>query len=186
MDLDKTIKACKRQKLEAQSQLYQHYKDDLYLLCLKYCRNKEEAQDNLQDAFLDIFKNIKRYNGSGSFEGWMKRITINKAIDSFKKQKHVSVELKNDILLDTTIDQTLLNDISLSDILQYIQELPTQYRLVFNLYELDDYSHKQIAKLLGISSNTSKSNLHRAKKLLQKKIQESGFHTPKKLTANGK
>ena len=87
------IKACKKHNLKAQSQLYQIYKDDLFVLCLKYCKNREEAQDNLQDAFLDIFKNIKSYNGSGSFEGWMKRITIYKAIDKYKKKQPINIEI---------------------------------------------------------------------------------------------
>ena len=74
------------------------YKDDLYILCLKYCRNKQEAQDNLQDAFLDIFLKIKNYNATGSFEGWIKRITINKAIDKYKNKREFNIVIKNDLL----------------------------------------------------------------------------------------
>lgn len=170
MDLQEIIKACKRNNIKAQSQLYKRYKNDLYILCLKYCKNKEEAQDNLQDSFLDIFDNIKSYKGTGSFEGWMKRITIYNAIDRYKKTQPLNIEIKDAILEDTTIDSDIIKVISLDEILNQIQELPPRYRMVFNLYELDQYTHKDIAELLNISENTSKSNLHRAKHILKQKI----------------
>ncbi len=171
MDLEKIIKACKRNKLKAQSHLYQRYKGDLYILSLKYCKNKEDAQDNLQDSFIEIFKQIKTYKGIGSFEGWMKRITINKAIDTYKKIKPINISINDDILKDTTVERGIMDNIPLDAILGYIQELPSQYRMVFNLYELDAYSHKEISDLLDISIGTSKSNLHRAKSILKQKLQ---------------
>ena len=172
MDLDKLIKGCKKHNIKAQGELYQFYKNDLFSLCLKYCKNKEEAQDNLQDSFLEIFKKIKTFKGIGSFEGWMKRITINKAIDKYNKIKPLSITINNNILEDTSIvDTQSINKIPLEVILKHIQELPTQYRMVFNLYELDNYSHKEISELLGVSINTSKSNLHRAKRILKQKMQ---------------
>ncbi len=171
MNIDQLIKGCKKQNLKAQSELYTTYKDVLYTLCLKYCKNTEEAEDNLQDAFISIFSNITKYKGKGSFEGWIKRITINKAIDKYKKIKPISISINDDILKDTTIETEILDSIPLEDILKYIQELPAQYRMVFNLYELDAYSHKEISDLLGISINTSKSNLHRAKSILKQKLQ---------------
>lgn len=186
MSLEHLIKACKKQSLKAQSQLYQQYKDDLFKLCLKYCKNREEAQDNLQDSFLDIFGKIKTYKGSGSFEGWMKRITINKAIDKYKKDSHLNIVINNDILEDNTIvNHETIDHIPLHQILKHIQDLPPRYRMVFNLFELDDYSHKDISKLLNISVNTSKSNLHRAKSLLQTKMQKSTNVSAKNLTSNG-
>lgn len=171
MDIEQLIKDCKRKNLKAQSDLYHIYKDTLYMLCLKYCKNTTDAQDNLHDAFLEIFKNIKKYNGSGSFEGWMKRITINKAINKYKKKKPINIVIKNDLLEDDQITDKI-KSLDLDIILECIQQLPSQYRLVFNLYELDNYSHKEIAKLLSISLNTSKSNLHRAKLILKGKIEE--------------
>lgn len=164
------------------------YKDDLYILCLKYCKNKEEAQDNLQDAFLDIFNHIKSFKGTGSFEGWMKRITINKAIDKYKKDSHLNIIINNDILEDqshTLVETTVIDTMPLEEILKHIQELPPRYRMVFNLFELDDYSHKDIAKLLNISENTSKSNLHRAKSILQTKMTQPTIVSSKNLTSNG-
>ncbi|WP_298898155.1 sigma-70 family RNA polymerase sigma factor [uncultured Psychroserpens sp.] len=187
MNLEQLIKACKKHNLKAQSQLYQMYKDDLFTLCLKYCKNKEEAQDNLQDAFIAIFSTIKSYKNSGSFEGWMKRITIHKAIDKYKKESHLNIVINNDILEDNTlIESDTINKMPLDQILKHIQDLPPRYRMVFNLYELDNYSHKDISKLLNISVNTSKSNLHRAKNILQTRIQQQSTNvSPKNLTSNG-
>jgi len=174
LNLESLIKDCIRQKSKAQEELYNRYKDILFVLSLKYCSNEAEAEDNLHNAFIEIFTNIKKYNGSGSFEGWIKRITINKAIDSYKKSYQM-VPIKDDFQ-DTLIEEKEI-DFSLDTILSLIQELPTQYRLVFSLYELDDYSHKEIAQMLEISENTSKSNLHRAKTILKEKIkQKNSFH----------
>lgn len=170
MNLNQLIEGCKKSHLKAQSELYYTYKDMLFTLCLKYCKNTVEAEDNLQDSFLNIFKHIHKYKGKGSFEGWMKRITINKAIDKYKDEKHLNIEINDNIITDTLIDNEILN-IPLDQILNAITELPTQYRLVFNLYELDSYSHKEISKMLNISIGTSKSNLHRAKLILKNTIQ---------------
>lgn len=178
MELEQLIKACRKNNLKAQGDLYQKYKDTLYILCLKYSKNSDEAQDNLHDSFIEIFNSIKKYKGKGSFEGWMKRITINQAINKYKKERPFNIEIKNDILEDTTVTEDDL-DIKLDSILNCIQELPDQYRLVFNLYQLDDYSHKEIADLLNISVNTSKSNLHRAKVILKEKITTLNNNKPK-------
>jgi RNA polymerase sigma factor (sigma-70 family) len=165
---EKLIKDCIKQKPMAQKELYELYKKPLFVLCLKYCQNEAEAEDNLHDSFIEIFTNIKNYKGIGSFEGWMKRITINKAIDGYKKSYHL-MPIKDDHNQETSIDEHEI-DFSLDYILSLIQDLPHQYRLVFSLYELDEYSHKEIANMLSISENTSKSNLHRAKIILKEKI----------------
>ncbi|MFY7671267.1 RNA polymerase sigma factor [Tenacibaculum sp. MEBiC06402] len=171
MKLEKLIKSCVKGDMNAQSIIYNRYKDSLFSLSLKYCTTKEEAKDNLQDTFLDIFLNIKKYKHKGSFEGWMKRIAINKAIDRYKKNiktnpiDNFNVE-SEEILIDN------IDEVPLNVILSFVQNLPNQYRLVFNLYELDNYSHKEIAKLLSISIGTSKSNLFRAKKILKDNIEQ--------------
>ena len=163
------IYQCKKNKREAQNELFNRYRNTLFLLSLKYCRNIVEAEDNLHDSFITIFETIKKYKNKGSFEGWMKRITIFKAIDKYNKKKPINIEIKDDLLEDTTIETEAIN-LPLDVIMNFIQELPDQYRLVFNLYQLDDYSHKEIANMLSISESTSKSNLHRAKSILKKKI----------------
>ncbi len=183
MNLEKIIKGCIRHNPKAQEQLYRMYKDSLFVLCLKYCRNEEEAEDNLHNAFIEILTGIGNYRGKGSFEGWMKRITINKAIDSYKKTIQL-VPVKDDIPWNTDVSESEMN-MPLEHILQLIQELPDQYRLVFSLYELDDYSHREIAEMLSITEGTSKSNLSRAKTILKDKIKARQSY-PDYNVSNGK
>lgn len=177
MSTENLIKDCIKQNRQAQKELYELYKKTLFVLCLKYCQNEAEAEDNLHDSFIEIFTNIKNYKGIGSFEGWMKRITINKAINSYKKSFYV-LPIKEDYVQEITIEEHEF-DFSLDYILSLVQELPHQYRLVFCLYELDDYSHKEIANMLSISESTSKSNLHRAKVILKEKITTKNSFHPK-------
>lgn len=167
------IKQCIKNNRTAQNELFRQYKDILFFISLKYCRNEVDAEDNLHDSFITIFQKIKTYKGRGSFEGWMKRITIFKAIDKYKERKPVSIEINNDILKDSVeIEVEDAAEITLDQLLQLIQELPDQYRLVFNLYQMDGFSHKEIASLLNISEGTSKSNYHRAKLTLRDKVKE--------------
>lgn len=140
-------------------------------MCLKYSRNKTEAEDNLHDSFMTIFDKIDQYSFKGSFEGWIKRITVNTVLQKYRKDQHLNVvsedtEYEEDVDTDGT-------DISLSTLLGYIQELPHKYRLTFNLYVLDGYSHKEISEMLGTSTGTSKSNLARAKAILREKIEKT-------------
>ncbi|MDB2385326.1 sigma-70 family RNA polymerase sigma factor [Polaribacter sp.] len=164
------IHQCCQKKLTAQSQLYQLYADTIFVICLKYSKNNADAEDTLQDCFITIFDKIGQYNFKGSFEGWLKRIAINTALQKYRNRS--SLEIVTDIkdeedINDTNVDNEIYN---VDVLLQFVQELPDRYRLVFNLYVLDDYSHKEISKLLNISENTSKSNLSRARKILKTKL----------------
>ena len=168
MSLEQLIQNCKQNKLKAQSELYTLYSSKLYSICLKYSRNTEEAQDNLQDAFLTIFSKISQYQNKGSFEGWLKRITINTALQRYRSKgvfNIVSEEKIEDVSVDVENDA-----ISIDFLLNSIQELPDRYRMVFNLYALDGYSHKEIAEMLGITTGTTKSNLARARMILKEKV----------------
>ncbi|GAB4513761.1 MAG: RNA polymerase sigma factor [Allomuricauda sp.] len=140
-------------------------------MCLKYSRNKTEAEDNLHDSFMTIFDKIDQYGFKGSFEGWIKRITVNTVLQKYRKDQYLNV------VSDNTEDEENVDtdgtDISLSTLLGYIQELPHKYRLTFNLYVLDGYSHKEISEMLGTSTGTSKSNLARAKAILREKIEKT-------------
>lgn len=169
MDQTALICNCKKGNKTAQKELYERYKTILFSISLKYCNSVHDAEDNLHNAFIEIFTNIHQYNEKGTFEGWIKRIAINKAIDSYRKTFQLS-PITTDLCDDYLVDDDDFENISLDNILSQIQELPNQYRLVFCLFELDDYSHKEIAELLSISENTSKSNLHRAKMILKEKI----------------
>jgi len=171
LSLDNIIIGCKKQSISHQKELYQIYSKTLFNLSLKYCTSFTEAEDNLHDSFMEIYQSIDKFKNNGSFEGWMKRITINKAINKFKKRTNFKTVDIHPNIEDSEVDLAE-NDLSLETLLNLIQQLPNQYRLVFNLYELDDYSHKEIANLLNISEGTSKSNLSKAKAILKKNILE--------------
>ncbi|MDM9629944.1 RNA polymerase sigma factor [Robiginitalea aurantiaca] len=163
------IKKCVKGNRAAQEALYQKHAPVLYGICLKYSRNRTEAEDNLHDSFMTIYEKIHQYKSKGSFEGWLKRITVNTVLQKYRKKEPLK-------LLSDVPDQSEElegiedSDISLALLLKYIQELPQKYRLTFNMYVLDGYSHKEISEALGTSEGTSKSNLSRARMILQEKI----------------
>lgn len=168
MSLKKLIHRCRQQDREAQEKLYREYSAGLFVLCLKYSENYEQAQDLLQDGFIKIFQNINQYSGKGSFEGWMSRIMINTALKRVRK-KGVFLTIHEDLPDETEAD---IDDeaLSLEFLIDLIQQLPQAYRLVFNLYVMDGFSHKEIAEMLQISEGTSKSNLARARIKLRESI----------------
>jgi RNA polymerase sigma-70 factor (ECF subfamily) len=169
MELKKLIKRCKHQDRSSQKLLYEMFSGVLFSISLKYSRNYAEAEDNLQDAFIKIFEKIHQFQHKGSFEGWLKRITINICLQRYRSQK--VFELINEDALQAEEIYVDDREYSLSFLLNCIQNLPNRYRLVFNLYILDGFSHNEIALKLNISEGTSKSNLSRAKDILRKKIE---------------
>ena len=174
MILEELIKRCVEGDRSAQEYLYRKYSSKLYGICLKYSRNKTEAEDNLHDSFMTIYDKIGQFRGSGSFEGWLKRITVNTILQKYRKENYMS-QLPEHYQNATEESQPHL-EVSLSTLLQYIQELPHKYRLTFNLYVLDGYSHKEISEQLGTSTGTSKSNLARARMILREKIKNQKIH----------
>lgn len=172
MSLEKLIKRCVQNDRKAQAEVYQIYSGKLFALCLKYSPNYQEAQDNLQDGFITIFNKIEQFNHKGSFEGWMKRIIINSALQKYR-QKTLLTLVQDEIPEEITEVKVDEDNISIDFLMECIQKLPTKYRMVFNLYILDGYSHKEISKELNISEGTSKSNLSRARVLLKSKIEST-------------
>jgi len=169
MSLDLLIKKCKNRDIKSQSEIYHLFAGKLFALCLKYSKTREEAEDNLQEAFLTIFKKIDQFKSKGSFEGWMKRIVINTALQTYRQKNILNlVEENYPEEVEIEINE---EDISLEFLLKIIQELPERYRMVFNLYVLDGYSHREISSLLGIAEGTSKSNLSRARLILKEKVE---------------
>ena len=144
----------------------------LFGISLKYSRNYQDAEDTLQDSFLIIFDKIKQYNNKGSFEGWLKRIVINTALQKYRKKNHLQLikEVSDtEEVVEIDFEDT---DVDIGFLLKLVQELPDKYRLVFNLYVLDSYSHREISKMLNISEGTSKSNLSRARKKIKEKLEK--------------
>ena len=169
MSLEKLINNCKKGNRKAQEELYRKYSGVLFGMCLKYSRNKTEAEDNLHDSFITIYDKINQFKNKGSFEGWIKRVTVNTVLQKYRKDQYLNVVSEN-MGDEVDIEPDRAEDIKLATLLGHIQELPNKYRLTFNLYVLDGYTHKEISELLGTSTGTSKSNLARAKTILKEKI----------------
>ena len=169
MSIEELINDCKKNERKAQEQLYKLYAPKLFSVCLKYSRNYTEAQDNLQDGFLLIFKNIHQFSFKGSLEGWLKRVMINHVLQQYRKETFLNIVDEN---VPEEIEVEVDSDgVSAEFLIKIIQELPDRYRLVFNLYVLDGFSHQEIAEQLNINIGTSKSNLSRAKLILKEKIE---------------
>jgi RNA polymerase sigma-70 factor (ECF subfamily) len=171
MSLKQLIQNSKKRDIKSQSQIYQLFSGKLFALCLKYSKTHQEAEDNLQEAFITIFNKMDQYKFKGSFEGWMKRIVINTALQTYRKKNVLNLVEEN---FPEEVEVEINEDkISLDFLLKIIQELPERYRMVFNLYVLDGYSHKDISGMLGIAEGTSKSNLSRARLILKEKVESS-------------
>ncbi len=169
------MEACKKKSRRAKAKLYKAYAPTLLGICLRYAKNKSEAEDILHEGFIKIYTKIDQA-GKGSFEAWMKQIVKNEALQYLRKKASLNKrhnQYEKDSISDNEYNEELLvNDISSKKILEFIQALSDGYRLVFNLYVFEDKSHKEIAQILNISESTSKSQYFRAKKQLQKHINE--------------
>ncbi|MFV0346830.1 MAG: RNA polymerase sigma factor [Bacteroidales bacterium] len=171
-ELEKIIEGCKMKKRSSQENLYKLLSGKLYGVCLRYSKDEHEAKDYMQDVFLKIFDKIDTYMDKGSFEGWAKRLTVNHILSTLRKNadsNFVEIDERHGDV-DNTDDN--IDDIEINKLLKLIQELPPKYRTVFNMYVIEEYSHQEIADELGISSGTSKSNLHRAKAILKNAVEE--------------
>lgn len=172
--LDNIVQGCVRNQRKEQQQLYKLFYGKMLAVCLRYTKNMDQAKDILQDGFIKVYSNIDRYSGSGSFEGWIRRIIVNTAIDHFRKSKKDFILLGSDEMLANIAEQerdeeeTGYYDYSPEDIIDAMHQLSNAYRVVFNLYVYENLQHKEIAKKLGISEGTSKSNYSKAKKNLKK------------------
>ncbi|MVO10162.1 sigma-70 family RNA polymerase sigma factor [Flavobacterium sp. TP390] len=171
MIIDQLINDCKKGNTKAFEQIYRLLSPKVFAVCLKYSRNYEEAQDNLQEGFILIYEKINQFHFKGSFEGWAKRVVINYILQQYRNQGIFEIISEN--LPDDSEIEVDEENVSLEFLTKIIQELPDRYRLVFNLYVMDGYSHKEIAEMLEINIGTSKSNLARAKAILKNKIEEN-------------
>ena len=170
-NLDRIIDKCKEGDRQAAEKIYQIFSAKMFALCLRFSKDRADAEDTLQDGFIKIFTSIGQYTGKGSFEGLMKRIMINTAMEKFRKNSPLQIveelpeiEDNEDIDEEVSIPEEVLAD--------FVNQLPERYKMVFNLYVIEEMSHKDIAALLGINEGTSKSNLARAREILKRKVKE--------------
>lgn len=161
---------CLRGERKFQQMLYNMLSPKMFAVCLRYAPDYNTAQDLLQEGFVKVFRHIEKFRGDGSFEGWVRRIFVNTAIEHFRKQVNLYAIHDSDVKGFEYYHQGALETLKEQDIMNMIQKLSDGYRTVFNLYVIEGYSHKDIGEMLGISEGTSKSQLARARYLLQKMI----------------
>jgi RNA polymerase sigma-70 factor (ECF subfamily) len=174
--LQELIEGCLKGDRRSQQAIYKMYFGKMKVVCLRYTKDADHALDVLQEGFVKVFQNMERYTGSGSFEGWIRRIMVNLSIDHFRKQKndlvllsaHQSAEEWGDAVEEDTEEEGFEYDFKPNQILEAMQQLSPAYRTVFNLYVFENYSHQDIADALGISVGTSKSNYAKARKNMKK------------------
>ncbi|HZG99827.1 MAG TPA: RNA polymerase sigma factor [Flavisolibacter sp.] len=177
------IEGCRREDRKMQYELYQRFAPKMYGVCLRYSGNSEEAEDILQEGFIKVFRKIGSFRGEGSFEGWIRRIFVNTAIEHFRRKTYLQPITEKE---ENTVEAqylSVLDSLAERDIISLVQQLSPGYRTVFNMYVVEGYTHKQIAEMLGISEGTSKSQLSRAKLILQDLVKthiEKHRTTPKR------
>lgn len=168
----KLAKQCSKGDSKAQRELYVKYAPQMLSVCRRYVRSLEDAEEVLSNAFIKVFRKIDQYNGDGALGGWIRRIMINESLNFIRYQKNlfVEVEEENHSVLS---HEDVQENANAEHLMMMISELPLGYRTVFNLYGIEGYSHKEIGEMLGISENTSKSQLSKARKHLQQKLGEN-------------
>lgn len=174
------ISGCINGDRKMQRELYERYSAKMFGVCLRYAGSTEEAEDILQEGFIKVFKKIGSYRGEGSFEGWIRRIFVNTAIEQFRRKTYMQPITERE---ENSVEATylsVLDSLAEKDIVKLVQQLSPGYRTVFNMYVVEGFTHRQIAESLGISEGTSKSQLSRAKIILQDLVKK---HIEKKKEA---
>jgi RNA polymerase sigma factor (sigma-70 family) len=170
------IDGCANHERKAQQILYDKYSHFLLGVCMRYATDKPEAEDILQDSFLKIFSNIKDFSGTGSFIGWLRKVAVNTAITHYHKnlKYRYHVDIEEYVSVETGVTSFEEDFFTSDELYQVLNELPTGYRMVFNLYAVEGYKHKEIAEMLGVDTNTSKSQYSRAKAVIREKLEKLG------------
>jgi RNA polymerase sigma-70 factor (ECF subfamily) len=170
------IEGCAKHERKAQQVLYDRYSRFLLGVCMRYAGSKAEAEDILQESFLKIFFNINDFSGTGSFIGWLRKVAVNTAITHYHKnlKYRYHIEIEDYVSVETGVTSFEEDFFTSEELYLVLNELPTGYRMVFNLYAVEGFKHKEIAEMLGIDTNTSKSQYSRAKAVLRDKLDNLG------------
>ena len=172
MTEEKLIQACINEENYAQKYLYDFYSPKMYYVCLRYARHASEAQDMLQDGFIKVFDNISSFKSNGSFEGWIRRIIVNTALNYCRKASFKKEQLGIEDYQDKVVKSKAVSNLGEKELLNLIQQLPEGYRMVFNLYVIEGYSHKEIGVMLKITESTSRSQLAKSRKWMQIELEK--------------
>lgn len=171
---EQLIEACIKGDRQSQSRLYNMYMQKMFLVCLRYSKSREEAEEILQEGFMKVFEFMHQYKSTGPFEGWMRKIMVNCALQKYRNKGNLRPVIDIDtVAADYAVHEDIIAKIGTKELLKMVQQLPSAYRLIFNLYVFEGMKHREIAGLLGISEGTSKSNLSDARAILQKAINKS-------------
>lgn len=166
------IDGCRKGDPASQERLYRQFRSAMYGLCLQYASSEEDAQDILQDGFVKVFNKIGQVKDKSAFPGWIRRVMINTALERYRSQVVLRRMEEEPHLSDDLVTEDTLERLNVENLIAIIQELTPKYRMVFNLYAIEGYNHKEIAEMLDISEGTSKSNLSRARAILQEKVKK--------------
>ena len=172
MNQEELIAGCIRGDRQSQKELFRQYSGKFLSVCIRYTRHRMEAEDILQDGFIKIFKNLEKFEGKGSFEGWMRRIMVNTALKNYHKSSYQKEKIGIEDYQEGALDPEVISALYEEELLAVIKELPDGYRVVFNMYVIEGYSHREIANELKIQESTSRSQLVKARKMLQLKISQ--------------
>ena len=170
------IQACIDGDRYSQSRLYEQFAPKMFSVCMRYSKSREEAEDILQDGFVQVFKSLHSFRFAGSFEGWIRKIMVYAAITNYRSKSNMHAITKNvEYFSDIEVidNEDIISRLGNKELLRIVQSLPPMYRMVFNLYVFEGLKHREIAKELGVSEGTSKSNFHDAKVILQKAVNNS-------------
>lgn len=165
--IDELIARCKAGERKAQELLYNQFASKMLGVCMRYATDRMEAEDMLQNGFIKIFKKLDDYRGDGAFEGWVRRIMVHSAIEYYRKHHKMMMMDVTDIGNEPSVNPAAMANMGVKDLMNIIQQLSPGYRMVFNLYAIEGYSHKEIAGIVGITEGASKSQLSRARTILK-------------------
>jgi RNA polymerase sigma factor (sigma-70 family) len=164
------IQGCLREDRRCQREVFNRYAGKMMTVCLRYTHHRMEAEDVLQDAFIKVFDNIHKFEGKGSFEGWIRRIVVNTALKNTMRHGFQKELFGVENVIEMSEDPSVFSKMTEDELLKIISQLPDGYRTVFNLFVIEDYSHREIGEALGIEESTSRSQLVKARNMLQHKI----------------
>ena len=180
--LEELIQGCIKGSRQAQSLLYEQLAPKMFAICLRYSRNREEAEEILQEGFLRVFDCMHQFKFAGSFEGWIRKIMVNCALQKYRSKANLHPVISIETAPIAHIgNEDIISKIGIKELLKMVQQLPPAYRMVFNLYVFEGLKHREIAVQLGISEGTSKSNLSDARAILQKAVTNNLKVAPKKI-----
>lgn len=170
--LDILVKGCKKGNSRSQEKLYNLFSAAMYGLCLRYASNEDDAKDILQDGFVKVFQKIDQVTEPKAFPGWIRRVIINTALEKYRSQVLLQRIDESHLAMKEEVSGDVLDQLNAETLVDLIKDLSPKYRMVFNLYAIEGYSHKEVGEMLEISEGTSKSNLSRARVVLQEKVKK--------------